>query len=54
MSVVCAKANKMLGFIKRSSMDVRNVNFRLVLYKSMVRSQLAYCVPRSGHPNQSC
>ncbi len=43
VSVVCAKANKMLGFIKRSSMHIRNVNSRLVLYKSMVRSQLAYC-----------
>ncbi len=37
------KANKMLGFIKRSSIDIRNVNSRHVLYKSMVRSQLAYC-----------
>ncbi len=43
ISVVCAKANQMVGFIKRSSMDIRNVNSRLVLYKSKVRGQLAYC-----------
>ena len=41
VSVVCAKANKMLGFIKRSSIDIRNGNACLVLYKSMVR--MAYC-----------
>ncbi|CAB3987182.1 Hypothetical predicted protein [Paramuricea clavata] len=34
VSMVCAKANKMLGFITRSSMDIRN---------AMVRSQMAYC-----------
>ena len=43
ISMVCAKANKMLGFIKRSSMDIRNEKTRLALYKTMVRSQIAYC-----------
>jgi hypothetical protein len=43
VSMVCAKANKMLGFIKRSSMDIRNEKTRLALYKTMVRSQMAYC-----------
>ena len=33
----------MLGYIKRSSLDIRNEKTRLALYKTMVRSQLAYC-----------
>ena len=43
LSMVCAKANKMLGFIKRTSMDIRNEKPRLTLYKTMVQSQLSYC-----------
>jgi hypothetical protein len=44
--MVCAKASKMLGFIKRSSMDIRNEKIRLALYKTMVRSQIAH---KFGH-----
>jgi hypothetical protein len=43
VSTVSAKANKMLGYIKRSSLDIRNEKTRLGLYKTLVRSQLAYC-----------
>jgi hypothetical protein len=43
VSMVSAKANKMLGYIKRSSLDIRNEKTRLALYKTMVRSQLVYC-----------
>jgi hypothetical protein len=43
VSMVSAKANKVLGYIKRSSLDIRNEKTRLALYKTMVRSQLAYC-----------
>ena len=41
--MVSAKANKMLGYIKRSSLDIRNGKTPLALYKTMVRSQMAYC-----------
>jgi hypothetical protein len=43
VSMVSAKANKMLGYIKRSSLDIRNEKTRLALYTTMVRRQLAYC-----------
>jgi hypothetical protein len=43
VSMVSAKANKMLGYIKRSSLDIRNEKTRLALCKTMVRSQLVYC-----------
>ena len=41
VSMVCAKANKMLGFIKRSSMDIPNEKPRLTLYttKSVTRAK---------------
>ena len=36
ISMVCSKAKKMLGFIKKSSMDICNEKTRLALYKTMV------------------
>jgi hypothetical protein len=41
--MVSAKANKLLSYIKRSSLDIRNEKTHLSLYKTMVRSLLAYC-----------
>ncbi|CAB3978914.1 Hypothetical predicted protein [Paramuricea clavata] len=37
VSTVSAKANKMLGYIKRSSLDIRNEKTRLALYKTMTK-----------------
>ena len=39
---VSCKANKMLGFVKRSSYDIHNQPVRKMLYLTLVRSQLAY------------
>ena len=39
---ISTKANKMLGFIKRTAFDIRQRRVRKVLYLTMVRSQLAY------------
>lgn len=38
----CAKANKMLGFLRRSSMEVNNIKIRRTLYLAIVRSVLGY------------
>ncbi|CAB3990931.1 Hypothetical predicted protein [Paramuricea clavata] len=38
----CAKANKMLGFLRRAAMKITNVNIRRTLYLSIVRSTLGY------------
>ena len=39
----CSKANKMLGFIRRSAFDIHDERVRKSLYTSLVRSNLAYC-----------
>ena len=39
---VSFKANKMLGFVKRSSYDIYNQSVRKMLYLTLVRNQLAY------------
>ncbi len=33
----------MLGFVRRSSTDIRNPSIWTVLHKALIRSQLAYC-----------
>ena len=43
VNVVCAKANRMLGVVKRSSIDISNPRIRASLYKTLVRSYFAYC-----------
>ena len=42
ISAVCTKANKMLGFIKRSTVNMTNSRIRCTLYKTLVRSHFAY------------
>ena len=39
----CSKANRMLGFLRRSAFDTYNQRARKLLYLSLVRSNLAYC-----------
>jgi hypothetical protein len=39
---ISTKANKMLGFVKRTAFDIRQRRVHKVLYLIMVRSQLAY------------
>ena len=39
----CSKANRMLGFIRRSAFDTHDQRVRKLLYTSLVRSNLAYC-----------
>ena len=39
----CSKANRMLGFIRRSAFDTHDQRFRKLLYTSLPRSNLAYC-----------
>ena len=43
VNVACWKANRMLGFVKRSSIDISNPRIRASLYKTLVRSYFAYC-----------
>ena len=38
----CAKANRLLGFVRRSGGEITNVKTRRMLYLSVVRSVLAY------------
>ena len=38
----CAQANKMLGYIRRSTLDIKAISVRRTLYLSLVRSQLCY------------
>ena len=38
----CSKANKMLGFIKRSTRTIKNCKARRTLYITLVRSQMGY------------
>ena len=42
ISAVCTKANKMLGFVKRSTVNMTNSRIRCTLYKTLVRSHFAY------------
>lgn len=42
VSAVCAKANRMLGFVRRSSIDMHDPRVRCTLYKTLVRSHFAY------------
>ena len=39
----CSKANRMLGFLRRSAFDTHDQRARKLLYLSLVRSNLAYC-----------
>ena len=39
----CSKANRMLGFIRRSAFDIHDQRARKLLYLSLVRSNLAQC-----------
>ena len=43
VSTRCEKANKMLGFVRRSSTDILNPRMRAALYKTLIRIQLTYC-----------
>ena len=42
ISAVCTNANKMLGFVKRSTVNMTNSRIRCTLYKTLVRSHFAY------------
>ena len=42
VSAVCAKANRMLGFVKRSPIKMHDPRTRTTLYKTLVRSRFAY------------
>jgi len=39
----CSKANRMLGFIRRSAFDTHDQRVRKLLYTSLARSNLAHC-----------
>ena len=43
VNVACWKANRMLGFVKRSSIDISNPRIRASLYRTLVPSYFAYC-----------
>ena len=38
----CTQANKMLGYIRRSKLDIKTISVRRTLYLSLVRSQLCW------------
>ena len=38
----CAKANKMLGFLRRAATEITDIKIRRTLYLSIVRSTLGY------------
>ena len=40
---VSSKANRMLGYVKRASYDMREPKSRKILYLALVRSKLGYC-----------
>ena len=42
VSAVCAKTNRMLGFVKRSSIKMHDPRTRTALYKTLVRIRFAY------------
>ena len=66
VSAVCAKANRMLGFVKRSSINMHDPRTRTALYKTLAstksfRIQLASLVPavcvftpRSREDSKTC
>ena len=39
----CSKANRVLGFLRRSALDTHNQRASKLLYLSLIRSNLAYC-----------
>ena len=43
VSTRCTIANRMFGFVRRSSTAIPNPRIRTALYKTLVRSQLVYC-----------
>ena len=43
IDMITAKANRMLGLIKRTCMDLNNESTLKTLYRSLVRSNLEYC-----------
>ena len=38
----CTKATRMLGYVRRSTLDIQSMDVRLMLYLTIVRSQLCY------------
>ena len=38
----CTQASKMLGYVRRSTLDIKTISVRRTLYLSLVRSQLCY------------
>ena len=38
----CSKANKILGYVRRSTLDIKSTTVRRTLYLSLVRAQLCY------------
>ena len=42
ISAVCTEANRMLGFVKRSTVNMTNSRIRCTLYKTLVRSHFAH------------
>ena len=42
VSARCTKANRMLGFVRRSSTAMLNPRIRTALYKTLIRNQLVY------------
>ena len=45
MKDVSGKANRMLGYVKRVSLDMKDPNPRKILYLALVRRKLGYCCP---------
>jgi hypothetical protein len=43
IQTITKKAHKMLGFLKRSCKDFHNLKTHILLYNSLVKSQLIYC-----------
>ena len=47
----CTKATKALGFVRRATLNIKNIAVRRTLYLSLVRSQLCYgsqiCAPQT-------
>ncbi len=47
----CSKANKILGYVRRSTLDIKNTTVRRTLDLSLVRAQLCYgsqiCAPQT-------
>ena len=47
----CTKATRMLGYVRRSTLDIQSLDVHRMLYLTLVRSQLCYgcqvCAPQS-------